>query len=232
MANQPVLYFSKKIPYHNIIETVLSIQSLWQYFMATISVLMILNSMVLNPPVLCSDNLVYFREIGRKINTSLDLLKTFQQTTIWVRVYPVHHTHPANLFCCRFREAVIEVLFYLIMCTNQTLIQLPPPMPMNEQSQVNIALDFWDNHPPCAETRGWFNIKMPSYQYRKSHCGDKTILRPSYLHNEISYNGKMTSLYWIRPQIILQKLGQYHVCWCLCSLCLQIIIRLGIANVA
>ena len=25
----------------------------------------------------------------------------------------------------------------------------------------------------------WFNIKMTSYQYRKSHCGDKTILRPS-----------------------------------------------------
>ena len=44
---------------------------------------------------------------------------------------------------------------------------------------------------------GWFNIKMPSYQYRKSHCGDKTILRPSYLHNGISYTGKMASLYWI-----------------------------------
>ena len=46
----------------------------------------------------------------------------------------------------------------------------------------------------------WINIKMPSYQYRKSHCGDKTILRPSYLHNGISYTGKMTSLYWIRAQ--------------------------------
>ena len=44
----------------------------------------------------------------------------------------------------------------------------------------------------------WFNIKMPSYRYRKSHCGDKTILRPSYLHNGISYTGKTTSLYWIR----------------------------------
>ena len=43
----------------------------------------------------------------------------------------------------------------------------------------------------------WFNIKMLSYQYRKSHCGDKTILRPSYLHNGISYTGKMASLYQI-----------------------------------
>ena len=43
---------------------------------------------------------------------------------------------------------------------------------------------------------------MSSYQYRKSHCGDKTILWPSYLHNGTSYyTGKMTSLYWIRAQI-------------------------------
>ena len=47
----------------------------------------------------------------------------------------------------------------------------------------------------------WFNIKMTSYQYRKSHCGDKTILRPSYLHNGIFFSGKMSSLYWIRAQI-------------------------------
>ena len=43
-------------------------------------------------------------------------------------------------------------------------------------------------------------MKMPSYQYRKSHFGDKTVVRSSYLHNEISYTGKMASLYWISPQ--------------------------------
>ena len=32
---------------------------------------------------------------------------------------------------------------------------------------------------------GRINIKMSSYQYRKSHCGDKTILRPSYLHKNL-----------------------------------------------
>ena len=53
------------------------------------------------------------------------------------------------------------------------------------------------------EPGGWINIQMPSYQYRKSHCGNKTILRPSYLHNGISYTGKMTSLYWIRAQTLL-----------------------------
>ena len=45
-----------------------------------------------------------------------------------------------------------------------------------------------------------FNIKMSSCQYRKSHCGDKTVVRSSYLHDGISYTGKMSSLYWIGAQ--------------------------------
>ena len=48
---------------------------------------------------------------------------------------------------------------------------------------------------------------MPSYQYRQSHRGDKTILRPSYLHNGISYTGKTTSLYWIGALNSLDNAG-------------------------
>ena len=55
----------------------------------------------------------------------------------------------------------------------------------------------------------WFNIKMLSYHYRKSHCGDKTILRPSYLHNGISYTGKMASLYWIGAQVLTALMQSY-----------------------
>ena len=47
-------------------------------------------------------------------------------------------------------------------------------------------------------------IKMTSYQYRKSNCGDKTILRPSYLHNGISYTGKLTSFYWIGALVLIK----------------------------
>ena len=43
-----------------------------------------------------------------------------------------------------------------------------------------------------------FNIKWSPNQYKKSHCGDKTVVRSSYLHHGNSYNGKTTSLYWIR----------------------------------
>ena len=53
-----------------------------------------------------------------------------------------------------------------------------------------------------------FNIKMTSYQYRKSHCGDKTAVRSSYLHNGIFYTGKMSSLYWTRAQVPISESGQ------------------------
>ena len=42
--------------------------------------------------------------------------------------------------------------------------------------------------------------KITSYQYRKFHCGDKTVVRSSDLHNGISYTGKMVSLHWFSPQ--------------------------------
>ena len=54
---------------------------------------------------------------------------------------------------------------------------------------------------------------MSSYQYRKSHWGDKTISRPSNLHNEISYTAKMAYFYWIGAQfvVIIQTPGtQLH----------------------
>ena len=46
-----------------------------------------------------------------------------------------------------------------------------------------------------------FNIKVLPYRYRKSHCGDKMVVRSSYLHNGISYTGKIASLYWFSPLI-------------------------------
>ena len=92
------------------------------------------------------------------------------------------------------------------------------PYPLLDWSAVRVP--FYG----VVSTRLWwtpgplFNIKMSSYQYRKSHCGDKTILRPSYLHNGISYTGKMTSLYWIRGQLSkhLCVVGQHqpgHIYW-------------------
>ena len=46
-------------------------------------------------------------------------------------------------------------------------------------------------------------LKIPSYQYRKFHCGDKTVIRSAYIHNETSYIGNMASLYWISALVLL-----------------------------
>ena len=40
---------------------------------------------------------------------------------------------------------------------------------------------------------------MLSWQYRKSHCGDETILWSSHLHNGISFHGKMAFLNCKKP---------------------------------
>ena len=61
---------------------------------------------------------------------------------------------------------------------------------------------------------------MSSYQYRKSHCGDKTVVRSSYLHNRISYTGKISSLYWIGALNLVTKWSWSWMAYChpLCAM--------------
>ena len=74
-----------------------------------------------------------------------------------------------------------------------------------KKSHWNLCIYWWPNTIQCwnisRHRDDQINIKMTSYQYRKSYCGDKMILRPSYLHNGISYTCKMKSLYWIRALV-------------------------------
>ena len=70
---------------------------------------------------------------------------------------------------------------------------------------TNGSFDLMGTHTCQGYPGPQFNIKMSSYRYRKSHCGDKTVVRSSYLYNEISYTGKMTSFYWIRALDIFRS---------------------------
>ena len=94
----------------------------------------------------------------------------------------------------------------------------PGDKPLSEPMMVRLPKHIYVTWPQWVKAKhrvlnhlleagGWLSIKIPSYQYRKSHCGDKKILRPSYLHSGISYTGKMTSLYWIRDLDIQIVLG-------------------------
>ena len=42
-------------------------------------------------------------------------------------------------------------------------------------------------------------IQYIPYQYRKSHYGDKKVVKSSYINNGNSYKSKTTYLYWIKP---------------------------------
>ena len=83
--------------------------------------------------------------------------------------------------------------------------RLPQPSHAKGSIQYNdVILPILSHLMP----RGRFNIMMSSYQYRKSHSGDKTLLQLFYLHYGISYTGKKTSLYRIRAQVSIRQ-----PCW-------------------
>ena len=50
-----------------------------------------------------------------------------------------------------------------------------------------------------------FNVKTMSYQYRKSHCGDKILQKMVSFPNRISYTGKTSSLYWFRTRDVFNN---------------------------
>ena len=55
---------------------------------------------------------------------------------------------------------------------------------------IGIPLDLLHTEP-----RPWFSINMSSYPHKKSHCGDKTVVRSSHFHNGISKTGKMAGTF-------------------------------------
>ena len=82
-------------------------------------------------------------------------------------------------------------IWYHVKCYNRM-----GSIAVNGLLVVKVGFHFYTRPGP------WFNIKMSSYQYRRSHCEDKTAVRSSYLHNGISYPGKIASLYWFSPQYL------------------------------
>ena len=54
----------------------------------------------------------------------------------------------------------------------------------------------------CRTLIQYKNVILPVYE---SHCGDKTVVRSCYLHNGISLTGKMASLYWTKPLVVLLR---------------------------
>ena len=88
----------------------------------------------------------------------------------------------------------MAVSFYVELCYNGT------------HGGFNLKMSSNQYKVPIRSPGSWFNITMASYHYMKSHCGDNTAIRLSYLQTGISYTGKTTSLHWIPHTIVLNIL--------------------------
>ena len=128
-----------------------------------------------------------------------------------------------NFVCFRFYYAFVPH-YTAVLCNTARNLPVPVSSPRIIKIQMctsgvlniiqdNVRRQVIRNHGivNAGQTGPRFNIKMTSYQYRKSHCGDKTILRPSYLHNGVSYTGKTTSLYWIGALVIVFHLEIFQL---------------------
>ena len=124
-------------------------------------------------------------------------LISFSVYSMWI-ICPLPNTHI-------YKRILFKVIIFICV------------MLYNRQSNVDRLVASFQtclilnmvNYVFWAISGPWFNDSMSSYQYRKSHCGDKTILRSSHLHNGISYSGKTTYLYWIGAQTSM--LGSRHL---------------------
>ena len=118
---------------------------------------------------------------------------------------------PANLICIfSFSGTADEYYVTICLCWfvgNKISIYLSKQLRLMHDDCVPFSEKLFCRWPDCyinllqLISGPWINIKMAFYQYRKSHCGDKTVVRSSYLHNGIFYTGKMTSSYWITSQL-------------------------------
>ena len=120
--------------------------------------------------------------MGEKSNT-LCIYPSFYPAVFALTVLkPVNaRIHDYQLLCvyCKCAWWIYDLRVNII-----TSILIPGPS-FSWMVNFHTPMTIW-------EAGCWFNKNMLSYPYRKSHCGDKTILRPSYLHNGISYTGKTT----------------------------------------
>ena len=100
------------------------------------------------------------------------------------------------------RSPLVHIMAWCCQATNHYLSQCRPNLFYH---MLSLGL----NEVISLITRHLFQYKDVTYQYRKSHHGDKTVTMSSYLHNGNSYTGKTASLYWIRPQVAYKYIWQH-----------------------
>ena len=125
-------------------------------------------------------------------------------------MFPLLDPLPMALQYTLFGSTGLQVALTCSKWSQTSVNTLPALLPASSAMQANpgnrkrLLNTLWPGP--------WYNIKMSSYLYRKSHCGDKTVVRSSYLHNGFSYTGKMSSSYWIRA-LVMPYVRRQTITW-------------------
>ena len=114
-------------------------------------------------------------------STYADILSVEPKSNIFIEENVFHNVWATCVEPCRCQS----VLFLYRIWPSDPLISRPPlgRAPDTRDYNVNIFIHH-------RKFRALIQYKDVVCQYRKSHCGDKTVVRSSYLHNGISYTGK------------------------------------------
>ena len=105
-------------------------------------------------------------------------------TPSWCRYLKSFHVEDKGHLSC----IVTQYIYHWLLITSRT------KQPGHHHQRMYCP-SYPSSNVPVSAPGPEFNKKMTpimsSLWYRKSHCGDKTVIRLSYLHNEISYIGKI-----------------------------------------
>ena len=152
---------------------------------------------------------------GSRANTNYEQIASWCGSWFLTHHFWISETHLTHLPQCRTYASVTWVSIgsdnvlspdrrQAIMRTNAGILLIGPSGTRFSEIQIKIQkFSFMKVHFKMSYRYKFVRRrqKTMSYQYRKSHCGDKTVVRSSYLHNGISYTGMMTSSYWIRTHV-------------------------------
>ena len=118
-----------------------------------------------------------------KIRRSQDLRNTYLYWDWALRAAVIFKT----VLTMKSRSSIIFISVVQSFCyfPHSTAVMLPRFLKkdklIRQPRNSGITAIKWQCHAPCVCSNTgpgpWFNIKMSSYQYWKSHCGDKTIVR-------------------------------------------------------
>ena len=150
--------------------------------------------------------------MGPIVNLSFSIQRCVIIGPLWLSFYLQYHFDTlAQDWSCANQPICLQMLYLLQVVVVVVVAEEPGVQPHHLKWTGTLLWCTTQTHSQVSRALIHCILKMLSYQYRKSHCADKTVVRSSYLYNGISYTFR--HLFFIRcspiiRQSILSKISQ------------------------